>query len=178
MWARTLTHSSETLKWATYKARHGGRGCPLWSAGAHGPETPSGTAGWESAAGPCWAFLLQEIHKADGAHQQERAFRTVSSLSCVWGSSILQTQLDPQPQWGRASVSFCRGYSQRKATKRKQHGNNEGMGLITCHTRKLSNRGFPLAHAFQWVPVILADTLRGRMTSWNCQEDNLPTSVK
>lgn len=94
MWARTLTHSSETLKLATYKARHGGRGCPLWSAGAHDLETPSGTAGWESVAGPCWAFLLQEIHKADRAHQQERAFWTVSSQSCVWESSILQIQLE------------------------------------------------------------------------------------
>lgn len=52
-------------KLATYKAQHGGKGYLLWSAGAHDQATLSGTADWENVAGPCSAFLLQEIHKTE-----------------------------------------------------------------------------------------------------------------
>lgn len=45
-------------KLATYKAQHGDKGYPLWSAGAHDQETLSGTADWGNVAGPCSAFLL------------------------------------------------------------------------------------------------------------------------
>lgn len=43
---------------STYMALYGGRDCLLWSAGAHGPPTLSGTADWGSDEGPYQQCLL------------------------------------------------------------------------------------------------------------------------
>lgn len=73
----TPTHpAARCPKLATYKAQHGGKGYPLWSAGAHDQGTLSGTADWENVAGPCSAFLLQEIYERDTTHHQHGFLKT------------------------------------------------------------------------------------------------------
>lgn len=46
--------------WGTYKGWCEGRGCPVWSAGACDPMSPSETADWGSDGGPCSIFYLQQ----------------------------------------------------------------------------------------------------------------------
>lgn len=161
----THSHSSSgTLKLATYKARHGGRGCPLWSAGAHDPETPSGTAGWGSVAGPCWAVLLQEIHKTDRAHQQERAVCEKAAS----GTSSPQPLSQPEEV-----LPFPSSGEQAEEGTREKTAQKLRCGLITCNTRKPKNGEFPLGFALRRAPVTSTDTLGGRTSHWNCKGDNL-----
>lgn len=52
---------------ATYKGWCEGRGCPVWSAGACDPTSPSGTADWGSDGGPCSILYLQQQQQKQGA---------------------------------------------------------------------------------------------------------------
>lgn len=52
--------------WGTYKGWCEGRGCPVWSAGACDPTSPSGTADWGSDGGPCSILYLQQQQQKQG----------------------------------------------------------------------------------------------------------------